>query len=200
MPDLIMELERRSVSSRYGAPMGRIEYVHEPAARVHLQKVRFEDGDYDAGGAYWGGDSPLYCAMDEADAVCVFVRAPDWNAARAVLRRVYPELVVIEDVVAVPQDAQWWSDGSGRIELRIGLQDARGCSHSGQCWSDIVALAQEPYVQTQLGRLSATAVRTAVRDYFADDRESLYDHQSNLRRLLWLACCDLAEQATEEAP
>ncbi len=53
------------VSSKYGAPMGRRESGDAPKGKIYVFRVRPSDGgDYDDGGAYWGGlkDSPLYCA------------------------------------------------------------------------------------------------------------------------------------------
>lgn len=197
MIDVNKVLEQRSVSSPRGAPMGRIEYCKDPYAPVYLQKVQFEDGDYDAGGAYWGGSAPLYCAMDAADTALVFLRATNWNEARDELLVLHPNLQVIDEPV-VPDDARWWTDGSGCVELNIGLQDARGGSHSGSCDADIDALAQEPYIASQLAKLDAEKVKGVVSEYFADATdEELADHERNLERLLWLACGDLAEENVE---
>lgn len=58
-----------NVSSSYGAPMGRRSCKPvELTGRVHLARVPASDGgDYDPGGAYWGGlqSSPLYCLWDD---------------------------------------------------------------------------------------------------------------------------------------
>lgn len=52
------------VSSRYGAPMGRPSFGTPPEKGIKLFRVVMVDGDYDDGGAYWGGPpaDPLYCA------------------------------------------------------------------------------------------------------------------------------------------
>jgi len=68
-----------NVSSKYGAPMGRPATGDAPKGKVSLFQVRL-DGDYDDGGAYWGGrpSAPLYCARGEAvngDEYQRFVRA-----------------------------------------------------------------------------------------------------------------------------
>jgi len=54
------KLKLENVSSRYGAPMGRPNVL--PAninerVKLHLEKMDMVDGDYDKGGAYWGGGS-----------------------------------------------------------------------------------------------------------------------------------------------
>lgn len=66
---------RVKVSSRFGAPMGRgTTLPKETTEKLYLQRVPFVDGDYDPGGAYWGGGQPLWCAWD-SEGDYVFVRA-----------------------------------------------------------------------------------------------------------------------------
>jgi hypothetical protein len=53
-----------SVSSKYGAPMGRRDDTHLEG-RCCIARVPLYDGDYDKGGAYWGGGGqPLFCAWN----------------------------------------------------------------------------------------------------------------------------------------
>ena len=69
-----------SVSSKYGAPLGR-HSDHTLEGKVHLQKVPFYDGDYDKGGAYWGsGGGTLWCAWNNEGAF--YVRAYTRSAAK----------------------------------------------------------------------------------------------------------------------
>ncbi len=90
-------LEQLDVSSKYGAPMGRVQHCCDEQASVYVQKVEFVDGDYDRGGAYWGGGGiPLWCAMDEEGNVCLFYRASNRNEALDMLKFDYPELTVLE--------------------------------------------------------------------------------------------------------
>ena len=68
--------------SARGADMGRRNQAEGQPERLHLQRIRFVDGDYDTGGAYWGGDSLLYCAFspettENDPPIMVFVRAKD---------------------------------------------------------------------------------------------------------------------------
>ena len=67
--------------------MGRRNQTEGTPERLHLQRIRFVDYDYDAGGAYWGGDSPLYCAFSPATTqnatpIMVFVRAGSRHEAK----------------------------------------------------------------------------------------------------------------------
>lgn len=60
------------------------------AAPVELaiERLAAVDGDYDAGGAYWGTASEIWCA--HGDGVQVFVRADDLARAQAGVRKLLP--------------------------------------------------------------------------------------------------------------
>jgi hypothetical protein len=88
----------------------------------------------------------------------------------------------------------YWSSGCGRIELHIRLDDAQACSHAGQCDSDVEWLRQQPYIIEQLSPISPELVTNILREYGAWDDVDLSDHEANLDRLVWIACCDLAEE------
>lgn len=79
-----------NVSSKYGAPMGRPTIADDPSARVRLFKMIFVDGDYDRGGAYWGGDSTIYVAL--GDGFQAFRRAETREEAKQSLLDAYPDL------------------------------------------------------------------------------------------------------------
>lgn len=90
-PDINQILARpcHNASSQYGAQMGRRDQNQGAPERLYLQRIRFEDGDYDAGGAYWGGypSDPLWCAFSPEDTlndlpIMVFVRAKTRNEAK----------------------------------------------------------------------------------------------------------------------
>jgi hypothetical protein len=93
-------LKELEVSSKYGAPMGRSRVMENETACVHVQKVIFVDGDYDMGGAYWGGgeDSvPLWSAMDEEGEVMLFTRANTRGKAIKDFKEKHPGLVILEN-------------------------------------------------------------------------------------------------------
>lgn len=123
------------VSSKYGAPMGRDTIEDNPAATVTLFRVRMVDGDYDAGGAYWGGGpgvEPLYGAIGE-DFQCFF-RANNLALARLHLSQEYPDLTiedseVNDDFLTAYIEAALWSsndesDESGGEPLDQNYQAA----------------------------------------------------------------------------
>ena len=82
------------VSCKYGAPMGRREYCDDDAARVHVFRVRMVDGDYDDGGAYWGGypSKPLYCVRDDNGLVQLFIRGHTRYEVLQYLAEHHPDL------------------------------------------------------------------------------------------------------------
>jgi hypothetical protein len=84
--------------SQYGASMGRPDTLPDnPAApvRLSLVRLRWHDGDYDAGGAYWGRTAGtwIYRAIGDADGgdtvAELYIRAGSREEAKArILRRV----------------------------------------------------------------------------------------------------------------
>lgn len=178
------------VSSKYGAPMGRSECGTAPdAARtVRLFRVRLDSGGYDDGGAYWGSGEPLFCATD-GGGFRRFVRAASRFAAMHALA-LEPRTLVSP---ARPQNVRHWCDSYGRLELAIPLDDARACSHSGDCSGDVAALAARPDIAAQLQAMSAARVRVCLAEYGTWDAAELRDHGQNLERLLWLACGDISD-------
>lgn len=90
-----------NVSSAYGAPTGRREFGDPGDTPMALFRVNMVDGDYDDGGAYWGGGrgvDPLYCLRGTArfegteEEVQRFVRAKSRAAAFLALQEDYPDL------------------------------------------------------------------------------------------------------------
>jgi hypothetical protein len=83
----ILKKPCHNASSKYGAQIGRRAQTEGNPERLHLQRIRFVDGDYDTGGAYWGGNSPLYCAFSPDNTkndtpIMVFVRATNRTDAK----------------------------------------------------------------------------------------------------------------------
>jgi len=84
-----------NVSSKYGAPMGRhSDPMSDLTGKVHLRCVPFVDGDYDKGGAYWGGGTPLFCAWgwnaDGDQVVCYFRATSRQDAQIQIVRALFP--------------------------------------------------------------------------------------------------------------
>lgn len=87
----------------------------------------------------------------------------------------------------------WYSSSSGRIELQITMHQAEIGSHPGQCDADVLWLSQQPKIARQLTKIDRSDLVSELSGYGAWDDQELADHQQNLQRLLWLACCDIRE-------
>lgn len=90
---------------------------------------------------------------------------------------------------------QWGGSYIDCLELEEG--DALSGSHQGQCDDDIASLRREPYVAAQLNALDPDRVRRELKEYGAWEPEELADHDANLSRLLWCACCDIREEVNQ---
>jgi hypothetical protein len=87
----------------------------------------------------------------------------------------------------------YWTESLGRIELQITKKQALSCSHAGPCDQDIAELMKAPAINRQLKKLDPALVALCLKEYGAWDAAELSDHTDNLTRLLWCACCDIAE-------
>ena len=81
----------------YGADMGRRDNIEGNPEKLLLQRMRMVDGDYDTGGAYWGGTAgAMYCAFSADSAttneipVMVFVRARSREEAKVLVLEKLP--------------------------------------------------------------------------------------------------------------
>lgn len=87
----------------------------------------------------------------------------------------------------------YWIESLGRIELQITKKQAQSCNHAGQCDVDVEALKLNPSIARQLKKLDPVIVSAALKEYGAWNDLELSDHNENLTRLLWVACCDISE-------
>lgn len=94
-------------------------------------------------------------------------------------------------------DKTWWTSGCGRINLQIDLRDAKDCSHSGSCDSDIEWLKSCPYIIEQTDKLDRLLLANILREYGAWDDGDLSNHDANIDRILWIACNDITEYEFE---
>jgi hypothetical protein len=85
----------------------------------------------------------------------------------------------------------YWTDGSGLIKLQITKAQAHRALHRGQCDSDIAALRTVPNIRRQLAKLDSAQCVAMLAGYGAWEDFELADHDANLNRILWLACCDI---------
>lgn len=87
----------------------------------------------------------------------------------------------------------WYTSGSGRIELQLTKNQALTGSHSGDCEPDVKYLRTLPEISEQLGKINPETLTKELGEYGAWDDDELKDHDQNLTRILWIACCDISE-------
>ena len=192
-----------NVSSRYGAPMGRQDTpgdTSQPIAFTLIQ-LQWEDGDYDTGGAYWGGgDGHIYHAIANQDdeTVELFRRAASFSEAEAKIRAEYPLATFDRQEQTSNEPPLWFSSSSGRIELRMTLTQAESMSHRSQCDADVNASRECPSLAAQLAAIDPAVLRAELKEHGAWDADELSDHNANLDRILWIAACDIRENVEVE--
>jgi len=169
----------------------------QPLAFTLIQ-LQWEDGDYDTGGAYWGGgDGHIYQAIAEQgnDSVELFRRARSFSEAEKAILAEYPLATFDRQEQTSNEPPLWFTSSSGRIELRMTLTQAESMSHSGQCGADVNTGRECPSLAAQLAAVDPAALRAELKEYGAWDADELSDHNANLDRILWIAACDIQENA-----
>lgn len=80
-----------AVDCRRGAPLGRPEWANDFSSRCRCFRLRFLDGCYDDGGAYWGSPANVYCCTN-GDGVQLFNRAASRKVAKAFFQQNHPQI------------------------------------------------------------------------------------------------------------
>ena len=74
-----------------GARMGRHDVLPEDDSKWRCARLRFQDGCYDEGGAYWGSPANVYCAWQPKGTGFLTVRASSREEAKKLFESKYPE-------------------------------------------------------------------------------------------------------------
>ena len=130
------------VGSEYGAPMGRGSDAPEDFQRgvpLHVQMIPFTGGDYDPGGAYWGGGEPIWCVWDNCGHECyrrawdrhdvteLFTDAAGWIEHDAITcPRCGSESVFTRDQISGQMECLEFVDEDGNIDPGAS---GRQCHH-----------------------------------------------------------------------
>lgn len=88
----------------------------------------------------------------------------------------------------------WFSTSSGQIELQLTKAQAKQGSHQGKCDDDIADLRKVPSISRQLDKIDPTLLIEELREYGGWEDDELADHDTNLARILWIACGDIVEE------
>jgi hypothetical protein len=84
--------------NKYGSSMGRKNQLNGKPEKLHLRKIRLNQGGYDQGGAYWGNttNSHIYLAIspdntENEEPVICYVRAENRNEAKKLVLEKLPK-------------------------------------------------------------------------------------------------------------
>ncbi|MDR2005323.1 MAG: hypothetical protein LBQ74_20055 [Prevotella sp.] len=65
--------------------------------------------------------------------------------------------------------------------------------HPSDCEKDLVKMMQLEEIQTELSKIDLENFRQELKEYGAWTEEELSNHNDNLMRILWIACCNINE-------
>lgn len=89
-----MKMKLSQVNCQFGAPMGRpSSQGSDETIKFRLERMRLVSGDYDTGGAYWGGggDPMWYAKGEDSEKVHeFFTRAKNRDEAKENLLERFP--------------------------------------------------------------------------------------------------------------
>lgn len=78
--------------------------------------------------------------------------------------------------------------------LEMTKEQAKNCSHSGDCENDVIELMNNPKIKRQLNKLNPIKLSLELKDYGAWSENDLKDHEENKKRILWIAACNISEE------
>ena len=95
------------------------------------------------------------------------------------------------DLHSLPANRQsvGWFDNYGNFTASIPVECVRECSASGAVDESVAYWVKKLHFDAP-----EPLAAKWLKEFGAWDDEELADHAANVRRVLWLACCDLREQ------
>lgn len=189
------------VSSQFGASMGRPEthdssFADQPV-NFQLVKLAWQDGDYDTGGAYWGGGDGDHIFHAVAGEIELFRRGKSFSDVEASILEEYPFARFTREEQETAAKILYASFNYIG-EIGMTLEHAQAMSHSGQCDQDVAAGEQLPSIAAQLAAIQPADLRKELKEYGSWDTAELADHARNLNRIIWLAAGDIVDNLSED--
>ena len=84
---------------------------------------------------------------------------------------------------------QTWTDGSGRLSLRLKYNDVQSGHHQGRCDSDIAEIESQPYIREQTDFWDDDLLTKFIKELGLEVR----DRESNIKIVIFVACGDLQD-------
>lgn len=93
-----------------------------------------------------------------------------------------------------------WDSNNGKFSLTIPLDLATPCTLPGRDATEpVTELARVREIAKQLDSIKPEDLRDELSGFGAWSELDLANHQENRLRMLWVACCDLVDEAREFA-
>jgi hypothetical protein len=85
-----------------------------------------------------------------------------------------------------------------RFEIEMTLEQAKDCSHQGQCDADVEYLVHTPGMRRQLAKIPAASIAAELKEYGAWDDAELADAAANQERIVWIAAGNIVDEQYEK--
>ena len=95
-------------------------------------------------------------------------------------------------------DYYFWTSSNGEIEFEIKGEYVNLVPRVGVADYAIEYMKDIPEVRVILDAIQPEVLRSILSDYGAWDDKELQDHESNLERMLWIACGDIQDYDEEQ--
>ena len=79
------------------------------------------------------------------------------------------------------------------FDLYFTRKDVDSMPLSGACDYTVQAIAKKPYIVRQFNAIDNSKLIKELTEYGAWDNVELQDKQSNIERIIWIACSDIKE-------
>lgn len=129
--------------------------------------------------------------------ICAFI---EWTGPDADTANDEGE-IINQDAAPTIHRPRWWEQATahGLIQLQLTANQATEATPAGQDAQPYIdALKAQPEIAAQLDAIPTDAIRDYLRETGAWNAEELASDADNRDRLLWLACCDIAEEYRTE--
>ncbi len=84
------------------------------------------------------------------------------------------------------------------FEIKMTLADAESASHQGDCQYDVIELLRDRRIVRQLEKIGPDRIRAELSKWGAWDDGELANDADNRERVVWLAACQIRDEAREK--
>lgn len=81
-----------------------------------------------------------------------------------------------------------------RVEIKMTLKQAQSISQPGDASQNVTSLLKDKKIRKQMDNFDEGKVRLELKETGAWDASELLDKEDNIRRILWIAGCNIVEE------